>query len=209
MNLTTTRWISCGTLALMVGSLTVALNARAQSRDGGVAAAPPVVARDAGATAVAVPVVPAVPEVSPFEGTWRYSGGEPQRQALETAITRTVQGMGFFIEGIAAGRLRDRAPISPTITVHVANGQIEYTAHNRRLYRTPTNGTPVQTQNPWGDAITLRTTLNGSVLTRAGQFEQGSRHEVIRVQNNTLTVHTTIASPRLPRPMVYQLTYQR
>jgi hypothetical protein len=187
--------------------LVFAAGALAQSTDAAVTAAN----RDAAvaaqsAVSVAAPVVPAV---SPFEGTWRFAGGDAQRQALERALQSTVSGMGFIVEGMALSRLRDRNQISPTIVVHVANGQLEYTAHNGRMFRSPVDGTAVRTQNAAGEAISLQTRINGNTMTRHGAAEQGARNEVLRVEGSTMTIDCTLTSPRLPRPLRYQLTYRR
>lgn len=204
--------VGTGTVLVLATSALTHSNAQAQARDAG----GPGVVRDASVAAAAVPATPTpatpavvAPVVSPFEGTWRYSGGAAQQQAMDQAIQRTVQGMGFIIEGMALGRLRDRNPLTPVITIHVANGQLEYTAHARRTYRTALDGTALRTQNPWGEDISLTTRIAGNVLTRVANTSQGARTDVIRVNGNTLTLNTTVTSPRLPRALNYTLTYQR
>jgi hypothetical protein len=146
---------------------------------------------------------------SPFNGVWRFAGGDAERRALEASVARTVQGMGWIVEGIAAARLRERSPIPEVVTIRVQGGVVEYTGVRGRLYRTPADGTMIQAQNPQGEPITLSTRVQGAVMTRVGARADGSRREVLRVQGDTLTIEGTVSSPRLPRPLTYRLTYRR
>jgi hypothetical protein len=159
-------------------------------------------------TPVQAPVPPPV-VVSPFNGVWRYVGGDGERRAFEASVTRTVQGMGFFVEGIAAARLRDRSPLPEVITIRVQGNQIEFTGVRGRLFRTPADGTPIQTQNPQGEPITLSTRINGNQMVRHGARPDGARREVITVNGNTLVLEGTVTSPRLPRPLTYRFTFRR
>lgn len=167
--------------------------------------APSVVApsSDAGAAA------PPPPAESPFNGVWRFAGGDAERRALEASVARAVQGMGFIIEGIAAGRLRERNPIPDVLTIRVANNVVEYTGLQGRVFRSPADGSPVQTQNPQGEPITLSTRVTGNLMVRLGSRAEGSRREELRVQGNTLIVDGVVSSSRLPRPLTYRLTYRR
>lgn len=187
--------------------MAAALRTASAQSDGGRAPA-----ADAGAAVAAPrPVPPPPPPVveSPFNGVWRHAGGDAERRALEAAVARAVQGMGFFIEGIAAGRIRDSSPIPPTVTIRVANNTIEYTGVRGRLIRSPADGTQIQTTNAQGEPITLTTRISGNVMNRFGSRPEGSRREVVTVNGNTLTIDGTVSSPRLPRPVVYRLTYRR
>jgi hypothetical protein len=211
MGRTTVSGVVCA-----LGLSLCAIVARGQSaRDAGRAAP------DAGRVAVAVAapvtppvaVVPAVapvaPVESPFNGVWRFVGGDAERRAFEASVTRTVQGLGFIIEGIAASRLRDSSAIPPTITIRVANNSIEYTGLRGRLVRSPADGSPVRTQNAQGEDVTLSTRITGALMVRHGQRPEGGRREEIRVNGNTLTIDGTVSSPRLPRPLTYHFTYRR
>jgi hypothetical protein len=160
-------------------------------------------AQDAGASAASVT------SASPFDGVWRFAGGDPERRALEASVARAVQGMGWIAEGIAAARLRERSPIPEVVTIRVQGGTIEYTGVRGRTFRTPADGTMIQAQNPQGEPITLSTRLQGAVMTRVGARADGSRREVLRVEGNILTIEGTVSSPRLPRPLTYRLTYRR
>lgn len=164
---------------------------------------------DAGAGVAQAPVARPVVVASPFTGVWRFAGGDAERRAFEASVTRTVQGMGWLIEGMAAGRLRERSPIPDVITIRVENNVIEYTGVRGRLFRTPADGSAVQTNNPQGEPITLTTRINGNQMIRFGSRADGTRREVLTVNGNTLVVEGTVTSPRLPRPLTYRFTYRR
>jgi hypothetical protein len=208
MGRTTVSGVVCA-----LGLSLCAIVARGQSaRDAGTAAV------DAGRAAVApvtppvavvAAVAPVVPVESPFNGVWRFVGGDAERRALDAAVTRTVQGMGWIVEGMAAGRLRERSPIPDVLTIRVQNNIVEYTGVRGRLFRTPADGAQVQTQNPQGEPITLSTRVTGNTMVREGSRPDGSRREVVRVNGSSLTVDVTVSSPRLPRPLTYHLTYRR
>ncbi|MFO0558836.1 MAG: hypothetical protein U0269_12535 [Polyangiales bacterium] len=165
-------------------------------------------AADAGAAApVARPAQ--APAASPFTGVWRFAGGDAERRAFEASVSRTVQGMGWIVEGIAASRLRERSPIPDVITIRVENNVIEYTGVRGRLFRTPADGTSVQTTNPQGEPISLTTRITGNQMVRLGSRADGSRREVLTVNGNTLVIEGTVTSPRLPRPLTYRFTYRK
>jgi|LNFM01.1.fsa_nt_gb hypothetical protein len=157
------------------------------------------------------PVPPPPPPVveSPFNGVWRFVGGDAERRGLEASLARAVQGMGWPIEGIAVGRLRERNPIPDVITVRVANNVVEYTGLRGRQFRTPADGTQIQTTNVQGEPISLSTRVTGNIMVRVGARPDGSRREVVTVSGNTLIIDGTVSSPRLPRPLTYRLTYRR
>lgn len=197
-------------VALVLGAL--APTASGQSaRDAGRAPVAPDAGRAPTAPAVAPVVAPVVapPAESPFNGVWRHAGGEADQRALEASVARTVQGLGFIIEGIAASRLRDSSAIPPTITIRVANNVVEYTGLRGRLIRSPADGTAVQTQNAQGESVTLSTRVTGALMVRNGQRPEGGRREELRVNGNTLIVDGVVSSPRLPRPLTYRFTYRR
>ncbi len=192
-------------LVVFAGLLTGVSASGQSAQDAGAArppAAPPV-------QPVVAPPPPPPVVVSPFDGVWRYVGGDAERRAFEASVTRTVQGMGFFVEGIAAARLRDRSPIPTQITIRVQGSEIDFTGVLGRRFRTPVNGTPIQTQNAQGEPITLSTRINGNQMVRHGSRPDGARREVLTVNGNTLVLEGTVTSPRLPRPLTYRFTFRR
>jgi hypothetical protein len=212
------RWW-CAALSILAAPWAVA---RAQSAtDAGVAdasraasAVSASVAVDGGRSPVVAPSSDAgaatpPPAESPFNGVWRFAGGDAERRALEASVARAVQGMGFIIEGIAAGRLRERNQIPDVLTIRVANNVVEYTGLQGRVFRSPADGSPVQTQNPQGELITLSTRVTGNLMVRLGSRAEGSRREELRVNGNTLIIDGVVSSSRLPRPLTYRLTYRR
>lgn len=174
------------------------------------ARAPEASAQDAGAP-------PAAPAPSAEEqlrqrlaGTWRHSGAGDQA-ALEAAVTRTVQGMGFIIEGIAAGRIRERNAIPDSVTLVFAGDAAELRVPGRPVLRAPTSGAAVHTTNYHGEPIELTARFEHGALVFASQMSQGGRRAEYSVSpdGGTLTVRITVHSPRLPRNLVYSLTYRR
>lgn len=174
-------------------------------------ARPPVVAQPTPPvqSAPVLPPPPPPPQASPFAGVWRFAGGDAERRAFEAAVQRAVQGMGWIIEGMAAGRIRDSSPIPDTITIRVQNNQIEYIGVRGRLIRSPADGTTIQTTNAQGEPISLSTRINGNQMVRNGSRSEGTRREVLTVNGNTLVIEGTVSASRLPRPLVYRLTFRR
>ena len=175
------------------------------------ALAAPAVAQTPPAAPPAAQPAPAPDPRARLAGTYSYAGGARERQALEQAIERTIADMNFITKPIARGRLRDKNPVHPTITIQFPAGLIDVRMAGRSPLRSPDNGSPAPGQGLSNEAIRVTQRIQGATLVTATTSDEGGRRIEFTPapDGRSLVVRVTVTSPRLPMPLRYQLTYRR
>jgi hypothetical protein len=170
-------------------------------------AAPPRAAAQAPPTSAP----PAADPRTVYTGSYRYAGGDRERNDLNAAVERATYGMVFFVRPIANSRIRDANPVPGAVTIRFPPGQIEVLAVANRAWRSPANGAPAPSLGVHGDAVTLTSRWENGHLVQVISNGQGARRNdyVLSADGRTLTLRVTITSDRLPRPVRYELTYRR
>ena len=150
------------------------------------------------------------PSVDDFVGHWRLDGSEAHgRQVIERAVGRAVDGMGFIVTDIAAGRLRGKNPLVRNIAIEHNGDHVLINFDNSRRYDTALGQwTPHQT--PDGDTARVQHRYHGGALVQLFRTDAGSRRNVFRLQpDGKMRLDVTVQSPQLPRDMHYSVTYRR
>lgn len=147
-----------------------------------------------------------------FEGTWHLEQSPREaRQVIDAAVDRTVEAMSFFVRGIARSRLREGTPIQREILLRF-EGEDRLTVRfaENDGYTTTLGRTEVRV-NPEGQRMRVTQRFRpGGQLVQAFETDQGSRTYVYTpTGEGRLHLETTTGSPRLPRPMYFELDYTR
>ncbi|WP_177326071.1 hypothetical protein [Nannocystis exedens] len=162
-------------------------------------------------TPAPTPAAPAQPEQNRFAGTFRYAGGEAQRQQLTDAIETTVQQLNALIRGIGRKRLTTANPIREQISFVVEGTRVTATFAAGRTISGTLGGPAV----PWtaddGSPLTVAFSLVKGRLVMEFKAEDGGRRSVFTLDESgdKLTMSVTITSSRLEVPLKYALTYRR
>ncbi len=184
-------------MSLALGSVASAQNAPG---DGG---APPV---DASA-----PSPPGARER--FAGaTFVYAGDASERAAIDSAVEYGIEDFNFITRPIARGRLRDTTRPYASLRFSFENGRIEVAAPGYHTFSTPDDGTAASWVNLEGDTTSLTQRIAApNRIVQAISTDQGGRNNVLILSpdNRTLTVRSTVHSPRLTHSIVFTLTYRR
>jgi hypothetical protein len=150
-------------------------------------------------------------EGPPFDGTYVFVGGEPQRTAVATAIEGVVTQMSAVLSGLARDRLRARVGVSPRI-VFRPDGERVHIEHAPLPPRTvPVDGTPLSMRNLSGDRVTVTYRRSGGSLVEVisqGRSAQTNRYR-LSPDGRELTFDAAIRSPLLPGVIRYRLSYRR
>lgn len=157
---------------------------------------------------------PAPPPADPrtlYAGSYRFVGGDRERNNINAAIERATDGLVFFIRPIANSRLRDANPVSAALTIRFPPGQIEALAFANRVWRSPESGAAVRSAGVQGDPVNLTSRWENGHLVQVISNGEGARRNdyVLSADGRTLVWRVTISSERLPRPVRYELTYRR
>lgn len=160
---------------------------------------------------LAVLAVPAAAKAqeSAINGTFTLNrqASDDVNRAIETAVAR----MNFVTRPIARGRLRKtNVPYNRMVIAHTAQ-EVSTTFDNRRAIVSPSNGREIEWTREDGERLHLRTAWENGKLVQVFRADDGTRTNTYSVSGDgrTLTMHVQITSPRLPRPLEYNLVYNR
>lgn len=157
------------------------------------------------------PVKPPEPAQKRFVGTYRFAGGDAQRQALTSAIETAAQELNALIRGIGRKRLTEANPIRETITIAVDGDRVTTTFGPGRSVTGTLGGPAVPWTSDSGKAVSVAFTLVKGRLVQTYTADDGGRRSVYTLDDtgDRLTLSVTVTSDRLTNPLKYALTYKR
>ena len=130
---------------------------------------------------------------------------------INRAIEQGVASMNFVTRPIARGRLRKVN--FPYRTLRIAHTATEVTTipDSRTPVVSPLNGATVKWRREDGEVFDVSTSWEGASLRQSFKADDGQRVNVYSLSpdGRTLTMHVTVTSPRLPKPITYALRYAR
>lgn len=175
------------------------------------APAPTPVPEPAAPAPVEKPAAPAVPPQQRFVGTFRFAGGEAQRQNLEAAIEAAAEQLNALIRGIGRKRLRESNPIREQITIAVDGDKVSMTFGPGRTLTGRIDGPAVAWTSDSGKPVQVSLGLVKGRLVQTFTAEDGGRRSVYTLDEagDRMTLSVTITSERLANPLKYALTYKR
>lgn len=157
------------------------------------------------------PAPPPVPPQQRFVGTYKFAGGDAQRQNLETAIEAAAQQLSAIIRPIGRKRLRESNPIREQITIAVAGDRVTTTFATGRSVTGTLGGPAVPWTSDSGKPVQVAFSMVKGRLVQVYTAEDGGRRSVYTLDDTgeRLTLSVTITSERLTEPLKYALTYKR
>jgi hypothetical protein len=131
---------------------------------------------------------------------------------IERAIHQATSSMNFLIRGKARGHLVDLTRPCKDFTLNFPDGDAVVQCEERRPSRAPVDGQGVQRVSASGEHYELVHEIEREDrLTQYHRSKNGTRRDVyvVSLDGRRLTVHTTIQSQWLSRPVEYQLHFVR
>ena len=165
-----------------------------------------------GGAAVATIALPrvAVAQAGTIAGT--YVLDRKASDNVEKAIQAAVKDMNFITKPIARGRLNKTNQPYQRVIIATAGANTVITIDSLPPRQAPSNGTPIDWKRPAdGEKMKLSMKWDGGHLVETFKPEDGQRvnEYVLSPDGSTLTMHVTITSPRLPKPLKYNLVYRK
>ncbi|MBK8936831.1 MAG: hypothetical protein IPM79_04060 [Polyangiaceae bacterium] len=170
---------------------------------------------------VVVPEIPPVPlpDDSPakqFLGTYRFTGGEAERIAVNRAIDATVADMNGLIRGIARDKLAE-ANIVPVEISMVGGGNLLAVVVDRRPYVGRIDGIAMKVKTVTGDVMDMRYQLPQSTgapppppqMEQVFYDNEKGRVNRFELRGAQLIMHVRVHATQLPRELLYYLTYEK
>lgn len=153
------------------------------------------------------------PQTPNLEGTYALETVEPCK-LIKKEIEDTIKGMGF-VKGKARSKLRDgNLPAPRMITIAYTSSEVTISSLPSGPMTTPLDGTFVKARRD-ADDIEIGTKWEGGKLQRTfrtprEQKVQGQRVNAYSLRDDgKLLMQVTTTSPRLKRPLYYELVYSR
>lgn len=153
----------------------------------------------------------AAPVQARFAGTFRYAGGEAQRQGLASAVEAAAQQLNALIRPIGRKRLSEANPIRERITFAVDGDRVTATFAAGRTVTGTLGGPAVAWTSDSGKPVTVAFSLVKGRLVMDFKSDDGSRRSTFTLDESgaKLTMSVTVTSERLTDPLKYALSYRR
>ncbi|KIG18487.1 hypothetical protein DB30_00772 [Enhygromyxa salina] len=158
----------------------------------------------------AEPPAPAPITIADFDGTFRFSGGSAQRQALEEAIEFGANQVAGIIRGIARKRLTKTQIIDDEIKMSVSGDKITFNWSNGSTM-TCVIGGPKVSMSFKGDKYLGRVLEKGSKMIVVFDAPDAVKTlvYVLSADRQKLTVHHKLDADQLSEPVTFKLSYTR
>jgi hypothetical protein len=142
-------------------------------------------------------------------GCHRFAGGDKERKALDAAIERVVDEFSFVLRPIVRSRLKEANPIIGRVCVARHDDRVTVTLDERK-YGASLNGKPVKVTGITGDELQMRFKLGKTALWQTFEGTDGGRiNGFTPTQPGHFVTKVRVFSERLPKDLIYKLTYRR
>lgn len=141
-------------------------------------------------------------------GTW----SQTRTDDIAAAINTTVADMNFIKRPIARGRLAKLNPAYHKVTLTFSDKEVVVQLEDRAPIHMPADGKAVPWTREDGDKFMVAAQVAPGVLTQTFKDPEGSlRTNVFRLgaDGKTLTLSVNVASPQLPKPLTYTISFGR
>jgi len=148
-----------------------------------------------------------------FPGTYDFSGGEHDRQALSSAIETLAAEIPLLMRSRARNKLNKLSAIQDWINLSTEEGQLTYTNASGAKWVGDCDGRPYEGNTIGGRKMTSTRSLSHNdesllVLTEQRKVETSGRTHryILSKDENSLTLDIAFNGSRLPRSLEYPLT---
>lgn len=164
-----------------------------------------------------------LPEDSPARpllGTYKYVGGEPEREGVKKAIDVAVADMSGLLRGIARDRLTDANPIPEQLTLK-GGGVYFSIVLDDYPYTGRLDGIAVKVKTTTGDVMNLVYGFSPTagpapapapaqpILEQTFSDDEKSRINRFELQGTRLIMHVRVRADLLPKEVIYDLSFER
>jgi len=140
-------------------------------------------------------------------GTWKL-GKAPD---LAATIEKCTEEMSFIKRPIARSRLKKLNPAYQRVVIARSGAEITIQFDERQPIRVPVDGKAIPWTREDGEKFMVSVKPGADALTQHYQGEDGERSNLFRVDGagKALSLEVTVKSQKLPKPLVYTLSYSR
>lgn len=141
-------------------------------------------------------------------GTYRHAGGDAEREARDRAIEGVVSEMSIFSRGIARDKLKEGNPIAAKLALSATDASLTV-ALDKRSFTAPRDGKSVKVTTVTGDEMNMRFKLGKDLIEQVFFLDDRGKVNRFRPDGAKLVLNVRVHAKRLPKDLVYKLTYER
>lgn len=144
----------------------------------------------------------------PFLGTYKFSGGDKERDARDAAIDDVVSSMNIVSRTIARERLKSANVIAAVVAI-TSDGTSLTISLDSRVYTAPLAGTSVKVTGITGDKLDLSYVLSTTSIEQRFSGDGKGRVNTFTKSGDQLTMSVRVHATQLPKDLKYKLTYKK
>lgn len=144
-----------------------------------------------------------------YVGTWTFVGGKAEIDGRDQAVEDTVAELNSLIRGIARDKLTKASPIFQTIEVSRDGGALSIKFDDKEVVA-GLDGGRTQTTGSDGGTLNYHLEIDDKHLYQVFKGDKGGKKNTFTlVGDKKVRVKFKITSKRLPKPVVYKLTFKK
>jgi len=142
-----------------------------------------------------------------LSGTWFQSKADD----IPAAINTTVADMNFITRPIARHKLTKLNPAYRKVAIAISEKEVLVKFDERDPIHMPANGQVAPWTREDGEKFMVAAQVSPDQLIQTFKNEEGERTNIFKLGHDgrSLTMSATIKSPRLPKPLVYSISFGR
>jgi len=144
-----------------------------------------------------------------YADTWSFVGGKAEIEGRDQAVEDTVAELNALFRGIAREKLTKASPIYETLVVSRDGGALSVKFDDKEVVA-GLDGERTQVTGSDGGTLNYHLELDDRHLYQVFKGEKGGKKNTFTlVGDKKLRVKFKITSKRLPKPVVYKLTFAK
>ena len=144
-----------------------------------------------------------------FQGSFRYNAGASDD--VDQAINRAIAPLNTLVRQVARPRLRSVTRPAERIAIASTSDALRIVWDPCAPIVVTGNGASVDWKGEDGQSIKVGAEFANDRLSLVFRAQDGQRSDLYSLSpsGDALTVNVTVASDRLPKPLIYKLVYRR
>ena len=142
-----------------------------------------------------------------LSGTWNQTRADD----IAAAINVTVADMNFIKRPIARHTLTNLNPAYRKVMIAISDKEVLVKLDEREPIHMPPGGKAAPWTREDGDKFMVAAQVTKDQLVQTFKNDEGERTNVFKLSpdGRSLTLTATVKSPKLPRPLVYSISFGR
>jgi hypothetical protein len=143
-----------------------------------------------------------------YHGSYKYAGGDKEREARDAAIEDVISGLNILIRPIARDRLKSAMATAAAISI-TSDATNLTVSLDSLVYTAPLTGGSVKATGITGDKLNLSYAISSAKIDQKFSGDQGGRVNTFTKSGDQLVMNVRVHSDKLPKDLKFKLTYKK